>query len=80
MAGWLRRGRVRRERQWRRRNRRIGCLMWLVVVILVVIALGLFFGGFRKGTKVGGIAAPARSAVAATAQWPPGQTAGRVIR
>jgi len=54
--------------------------MWLVVVILVVIALGLFFGGFRKGTKVGGIAAPARSAVAATAQWPPGQTAGRVIR
>jgi uncharacterized membrane protein YedE/YeeE len=79
MAGWLRRGRARRERQWRRRDRRIGCLMWLLVVILVVIALGLFFGGFRKGTKVGGIAAPAQFTVAA-AQRPPGQAGSWATR
>ena len=67
MVGRLRNRRAaRRERQWRRRNRRTGCLLWLLVLILAVLAIALFFGGFTKGTKVGGIAAAVQvTAVAA---------------
>jgi hypothetical protein len=63
MAGWLRVRRAKRERRWRHRNRRTGCLMWLLILILAVIAIALFFGGFTKGSKVGGIPAPARATV-----------------
>jgi hypothetical protein len=37
--------------------------MWLLILILAVIAIALFFGGFTKGTKVGSIPAPARVTV-----------------
>jgi hypothetical protein len=43
--------------------------LWLVILILVVIAIALFFGGFTKGTKVGGMGTA--RAVAAAAQRPP---------
>lgn len=79
MAGLLRRGRARRERRWQRRNRRTGCLMWLLILILAVIAMALFFGGFTKGTKVGGF--PARAGVTVTAaQQSPLRTASAPAR
>lgn len=44
--------------QWpwrRRRNRRImGCLLWLLTLLLVLLVLSILFGGFQRGTKVGG--------------------------
>jgi hypothetical protein len=35
-------------------SRPVGCLVWLVVLILVLIVAALMFGGFQKGTKVSG--------------------------
>jgi heme A synthase len=40
------------RREGRRRPRLIGCLIWLIALIVILIALSLLFGGFRKGTKV----------------------------
>jgi hypothetical protein len=46
---------------WRRRRRRegqpagprpLGCIWPLFWLILLIILLGLLFGGYRKGTKV----------------------------
>jgi Na+/proline symporter len=36
----------------RRSARRSGWL-WLLLIVMVVLLLGLIFGGYRKGTKVG---------------------------
>ncbi|HKB30213.1 MAG TPA: hypothetical protein VKD26_05185 [Streptosporangiaceae bacterium] len=61
MRGRLRNGRAGSGRGGRRqRSRRTGCLLWILVLFLVVIILGLLFGGFRKGTKTGsgGLRAP----------------------
>lgn len=43
--GWPRRG----------RSRPAGCLMWVVGLIIVLIILAVLFGGFQKGSKVGGL-------------------------
>jgi len=40
------------RREGRRRPRLIGCLIWLIALIVVLIVLSLLFGGFHKGTKV----------------------------
>jgi hypothetical protein len=50
----------RRRRSWRRRprRRRTGCLLWVLAIIIILVILSLFFGGFQKGTKVGGAGAP----------------------
>jgi heme A synthase len=40
------------RREGRRRPRLVGCLIWLIAVILILIVVALLFGGFRKGTKV----------------------------
>jgi hypothetical protein len=46
------RSRRREERRILRRRRPLGCL-WLVLgIVLIVVLLGLLFGGYRKGTKV----------------------------
>jgi phosphate/sulfate permease len=34
------------------RGRRV-VLFWVFIVVLVILLLGLVFGGYRKGTKVG---------------------------
>lgn len=61
MLGW----RVRRgERQ--RRPRLVGCLVWILALIVLLIILSLLFGGFRKGTKAG--AGPAAPVVASRAR------------
>lgn len=36
------------------RSRRMGCLLWLVVLIAVLIVLSVLFGSFQKGTRVNG--------------------------
>jgi Na+/proline symporter len=58
---------------WRRRRRAaadtaasrpFGCLWPLFWLILIIVVLGLLFGGYRKGTKVGApqsLSAPAHS-------------------
>lgn len=43
----------------RPRSRLVGCLMWVVGLIIVLIILSLLFGGFQKGTKAGGAGVPA---------------------
>jgi hypothetical protein len=44
------------ERQ-RRFTRPVGCLLWLVALLVILIVLSVLFGGFQKGTKAGGLPA-----------------------
>jgi|HubBroStandDraft_2_1064218.scaffolds.fasta_scaffold101841_2 hypothetical protein len=46
-------------------GRPLGCLLWLVALLLLIVLLSALFGGFQKGTKVGGPVAPRGSTVAA---------------
>jgi hypothetical protein len=43
----------------RPRRRLTGCLLWIVGLIVALVILSLMFGGFQKGTKVGGAGLPA---------------------
>jgi hypothetical protein len=43
---------------WRPRRRLTGCLLWILGLIVVLVILSLMFGGFQKGTKVGGAGVP----------------------
>jgi hypothetical protein len=66
------------DRPRRPRRRLTGCLFWIVVLALVILILSLMFGGFRKGTKVGGAANPGRHqqgrvAVEVAAGWRPSE-------
>jgi hypothetical protein len=38
----------------RRRIRARGCLLWILGLIVLLVILSLLFGGFQKGSKVGG--------------------------
>jgi hypothetical protein len=45
-------------RRWRRvwpRSRAGRWLLWLLILVVVLIILSQLFGGFQKGTKVGGL-------------------------
>jgi hypothetical protein len=42
----------------RRPRRLTGCLLWIVALIIALVVMSLLFGGFQKGTKVGGDGAP----------------------
>jgi hypothetical protein len=55
----------------RRRPRLIGCLIWLIALVVILIVLSLLFGGFTKGTKVSGLGLPAPLAAAQHASLPP---------
>jgi hypothetical protein len=44
-----------RDRRRGPRSRAGGCLLWILLLIVVLIVLSLMFGGFRKGTKAGGL-------------------------
>jgi hypothetical protein len=57
------------RRQGRRMPRLIGCLLWLIALVVTLIVLSLLFGGFTKGTKVSG--APVPPAAALHASPPP---------
>ncbi|MBE8525846.1 hypothetical protein ILP97_51655 [Amycolatopsis sp. H6(2020)] len=32
--------------------------LWILLAVLVILVLGMIFGGYRKGTKLGAPAAP----------------------
>jgi len=55
-------------RRWRPRSRAVGCLLWVVLLIVILIVLALAFGGFQKGSKYSALGAgsphPAAAAVA----------------
>jgi hypothetical protein len=57
---------ARSRRRWRPRRRLSGCLLVVLVLIIVLIALSVLFGGFQKGTRTGGLgpAAPVRISAA----------------
>jgi uncharacterized membrane protein len=50
------RGRAGWRRPWRPRNRAVGCLLWIVALLVLLLLLSVLFGGFQKGSKVGGSA------------------------
>ena len=60
----------RRERR-PRRPRLIGCLLWLIALIVILVAASLLFGGFTKGTKVSGAGPLVPLAAAQHASPPP---------
>jgi hypothetical protein len=75
-------------RRWRPRSRAVGCLLWFVLLIVILIVLALMFGGFQKGTKYsglgGGPAHPAAAIAAAVGPLPvwrprPRPRAGRKV-
>jgi hypothetical protein len=42
--------------QWRRQHRRrrtVGCMLWILTLLAVLLVLALLFGGFQRGHKVG---------------------------
>ena len=50
MTGWGR----RRDRGGRRLSRPVGCLVWIIGLILLLLLLSALFGGFQKGSRVSG--------------------------
>jgi hypothetical protein len=53
-----------RSRGRRRRfGRPVGCLLWLIVLLALLILLSALFGGFQKGTRAGGLQVPRVSMV-----------------
>jgi hypothetical protein len=62
LGGWRR----KRGSGGPQRPRRLaGCLLWIVALIIVLVVVSLLFGGFQKGTKVGGDGAPVPFSVTA---------------
>ncbi len=64
MLRWYGR-RDRRRRPWV-----VGCLIWLIALVVILIVLSLLFGGFTKGTKVS-LGRPAAPFAAAQHASPP---------
>ena len=50
MTGWRR----RTDRSGRRLSRPVGCLVWIIGLILLLLLLSALFGGFQKGSRVSG--------------------------
>jgi type IV secretory pathway TrbL component len=59
------------RRDERRRPRLVGCLIWLIALVVILIVLSLLFGGFTKGTKVSGLGPLVPLAAAQHASLPP---------
>ena len=55
----------------KRMPRLVGCLIWLIALVVILIVLSLLFGGFTKGTKVSGLGPPVPLAAAQHASLPP---------
>jgi ABC-type Fe3+ transport system permease subunit len=47
-------------RRQRRRRRVFGCLLWILTLLLMLLVLSILFGGFQRGSKVGGDGRPVR--------------------
>ena len=59
------------RREGKRMPRLVGCLIWLIALVVILIVASLVFGSFTKGTKVSGLGQPARLAAAQHASLPP---------
>jgi ABC-type transporter Mla maintaining outer membrane lipid asymmetry permease subunit MlaE len=59
------------RRDGRRRPRLVGCLIWFIALVVILIVLSLLFGGFTKGTKVSGLGPQVPLAAAQHATPPP---------
>ena len=59
------------RREGKRMPRLVGCLIWLIALVVVLIAASLVFGSFTKGTKVSGLGQPVPLAAAQHAILPP---------
>ena len=59
------------RREGRRMPRLVGCLIWFIALVVILIVLSLLFGGFTKGTKVSGLGPPVPLAAARHASLPP---------
>jgi hypothetical protein len=59
MAGWS--GRSPQDNK-RRLSRPVGCLLWLVALLVILIVAAVLFGGFQKGTKATGSPEPSAPA------------------
>jgi uncharacterized membrane protein YhaH (DUF805 family) len=53
------------------RARRRSIWFWVLVAVLVILLLGLFFGGYRKGTRVSGLGSPQVADSAVIVSRPP---------
>ena len=58
------------RREGRRMPRLVGCLIWLIALVVVLIVLSLLFGSFTKGTKVSALGPPVPLAAAQHASLP----------
>ena len=58
------------RREGKRMPRLVGCLIWFIALVVILIVLSLLFGGFTKGTKVSGLGQPAPLAAAQHASLP----------
>lgn len=36
------------------RSRRVGCLLWILALIVLLVVASMIFGSFQKGTRVNG--------------------------
>jgi hypothetical protein len=36
----------------------VGCLLWLILLLVILIVVALIFGGFQLGTKASGLPGP----------------------
>lgn len=48
------RGRRQRRPRSRRVRRITGCLLWVATILLMLLILSILFGGFQRGSRVGG--------------------------
>jgi hypothetical protein len=62
MAGW---GRRSYRESGRRMSRPVGCLLWLVALLVILVVAAVLFGGFQKGTKASGELRPPGAAAVA---------------
>jgi hypothetical protein len=51
--------RRRSRRRERRFSRPVGCLFWILGLIVLLLLLSVLFGGFQNGTKTSGALQPA---------------------
>lgn len=53
MSRWMGGGRGRT-----RPRGAVGCLVWILALLVILLLLSLIFGGFQKGSRVGSGSAP----------------------
>ena len=56
MTRWMGGGRGRAG--WTRPRGAVGCLVWILALLVILLLLSLIFGGFQKGSRVGSGSAP----------------------